>query len=105
MLFIALLLVLQVGLVVRDQVRTVHAAREGARAAAVDARPGAARRAALASAGLEPGRTTVATRGRGAAGTRVTVSVRYRSRTDLPLVGALVPDRTLEADVTMRVES
>ena len=38
----ALLFVVQVGLVVRDQIRTVQAAREAARSAAVEASPGAA---------------------------------------------------------------
>src|SRR5207247_8954779 len=46
-----LLVLVQVGLVVRDQVLVVHAAREAAREAAVDAAPEAARRAAEASSG------------------------------------------------------
>ena len=32
------------------------------------------------------------------------MGVRYRDPTDVPLVGALVADLTLKADVTMRVE-
>ncbi len=99
------LFIVQVGLVVRDQVRTVQAAREGVRAAAVDARGGAARRAALASAGLEGDRTRVAVGGRGGPGSRVEVRVTYRAATDVPLVGAFVPDLVLVAAATMRVEA
>ena len=71
---LAVLAVLQVGLVVRDQVRVQHAAREGARVAAVDPARSAARTAALGASGLDPARTSVAPRGRdgpGSAGRRV----------------------------------
>jgi hypothetical protein len=37
-------------------------------------------------------------------GGEVTVTVRYTSVTDLPLVGALFPDPELHASATMRVE-
>jgi Flp pilus assembly protein TadG len=103
-LMMAVLLVIQVGLVVGDQVRVVQAAREGAREAAVDAAPGAARRAAIAGAGLDPRRATVVVSGRGAAGSQVTVRVTYRSVTDVPLVGFLLPDPVVTAQATMRVE-
>jgi hypothetical protein len=99
------LAVVQVGLLVRDQVLVVHAAREAAREAAVDAAAGAARAAALAGSGLEAGRLQVDVRDRGAAGSRVRVDVRYRSPTRVPLVGAALGDVTLEATATMRVET
>jgi hypothetical protein len=95
-----LLAVVQVGLVVRDQVLTVHAAREAARAAAVDSDPGRARAAALAGSGLPGGRLVVELR----RGTSAEVTVRYRSATDLPLVGPLLPDIVLRAKATMRSE-
>jgi Flp pilus assembly protein TadG len=104
-LALLLLLLVQVGLVVRDEVLVVHAAREGAREAAVAADRGAARRGALAGARLEPDRLTVAAEGRDGPGSRVTVRVEYRSRTDVPLVGALVGDVHLSSTVTMRVET
>jgi Flp pilus assembly protein TadG len=104
LLALAGLAVLQVALVARDQVLVVHAAREGARQAAVDASPEAARRGALAGAALDPSRTEVEASGRAGAGSRVTVRVRYRSPTDVPLVGGLVPELVLGADATMRVE-
>lgn len=98
------LALLQVALVVRDQVLVVHAAREGARAAAVSDDPGAAQAAALAGASLIPDRVVVEASGRGGAGSRVRVLVRYVSVTDLPLVGPLVGDVELSGSASMRVE-
>ncbi len=98
------LLLLQVALVVRDQVLVVHAAREGAREAAVDADPDAARRGALAGAPLDAGRLQASASGRADPGSRVRVEVRYTSVTDVPLLGPLVGDVALSASATMRVE-
>ena len=100
LVFLAALAVIQVGLVVRDQMGVVHAAREGARAASVDTDPARAVRAArrtLPGAEVDVG-------GRPAIGEEITVTVRYQSRTRLPLVGALFPDPELHASATMRVE-
>lgn len=97
---LALMAVLQVAFVVRDQIAVVHAAREGARAASVDPDPGAAVRAAhrtLPRAAVDVGP-------RPAVGEPITVKISFVSRTDVPLVGALFPDPTLEARVVMRVE-
>ena len=94
---LALMAVLQIGLVVRDQVAVVHAAREAARAASVDADPGHAARRVLAGAEVHVG-------ARPKVGEPIAVEVEYRSRTDLPLVGALFPDPDLHARATMRVE-
>lgn len=98
------LAVVQVGLVVRDQIRVVHAAREGARAAAVSAEAHVADAAVERNGGLSGDRVSVSTSGRGGVGTDVTVVVEYRARTDLPLVGPLLPDLVLTAAATMRVE-
>jgi Flp pilus assembly protein TadG len=100
-----LLAALQVGLLARDVVLVTHAAREAARAAAVDADPAAASRAAAGSSGLPAGRLQVSVTGRAEAGSRVTVTVTYRAPTDVPLVGALIGDRTLTSSATMRVET
>ena len=139
--FVALLLlaVVQVGLVARDQVLVVHAAREAARAAAVDPADvsvlgmprsrgraivtlaqavasgdvdlrgvdpadAAARDAAASAADLAPERLSVQVSSRGAAGSRVEVTVRYRSGTGVPLVGRLVGDVEVTGRATMRVE-
>ena len=101
---VLLLAVAQLGLLVRDQILVVHAAREAAREAAVDASPNAPRRAALASSTLADSRLTVSSTGRGAAGSRVRVEVAYRAPTAVPLLGAAVRDLTLRASATMRVE-
>jgi Flp pilus assembly pilin Flp len=97
---VALLAVVQVALVVRDQITVVHAAREAARAASVDPDPAGAVRAAHRTL---PG-SEVHVGARPAIGEPITVEVSYTSRTDLPLVGALFPDPTLRAHVVMRVE-
>jgi Flp pilus assembly protein TadG len=101
---VVLLVVVQVGLVARDQILVVHAAREAAREAAVDAAADAPHRAAVDGSGLAPDRLAVASTGRGGAGSRVRVEVRYRAPTDVPLVGAALGDLILEAAATMRVE-
>jgi hypothetical protein len=101
---LVLLAVVQVGLLVRDQVLVVHAAREAAREAAVEPDPGAPKRVALAGSDLEGDRLTVDVHGRGGAGSHVRVDVRYRAPTRVPLVGVVVGDVTLKATATMRVE-
>jgi hypothetical protein len=103
---LVLLLVLQTGLVLRDHLLVVHAAREAARAAAVadDDRGAAARRAAGNAGPLDDGRIQVTTE-LTAQGERVHAHVRYLSTTDVPLIGLLMPDITLHGDASMRVES
>ena len=100
LLVLALLAVVQVGLVVRDQLGVVHAAREAARAASVDPDPGRAVHAAhrtLPGADVEVG-------DRPKVGGEISVTVHYTSHTDLPLVGVLFPDPDLHATSVMRVE-
>jgi len=101
---LVLLAVVQVGLLVRDQVLVVHAAREAAREAAVEANPDEVRRVALAGSNLEGDRLEVGVSGRGGPGTHVRVEVRYRAPTRVPLVGAVLADLSLQASATMRVE-
>ena len=100
LLVLAGLAVIQVALVVRDQMGVVHAAREAARAASVDPDPAAAVRAARRSM---PG-ADVDVGARPDVGEAIRVTVRYRSATDLPLVGALFPDPDLRSSASMRVE-
>lgn len=104
LVMLLLLAVVQLGLLVRDQILVVHAAREAAREAAVDPAADAPRRAALASSTLAGGRLTVTSSGRGAAGSRVRVEVAYRAPVAVPLLGPAVGDITLRASATMRVE-
>jgi hypothetical protein len=96
----AALMVIQTALVVRDQIGVVHAAREAARAASVDTDPDRAVRAAHRTM---PG-AAVDVSERPKIGGDITVTVRYRSVTNLPLVGALYPDPELRASATMRAE-
>jgi Flp pilus assembly protein TadG len=102
LVFVVLLAAVQVVLVSRDQLAVVHAAREGARAAAVAAQPAAEGvKAAMSASGLDRARLSASVADDG---TRVTVAVRYRSATDVPLVGALIGDVTVVGTATMRVE-
>lgn len=103
---LVLLLLVQAGLVVRDQLLVSHAAREAARAAAVSEndRAGAALEAARQSGPLERDRLS-GTVAMGGGGTAVRVVITYRSPTELAVIGPLVPDVTLSSSVVMRVES
>ena len=96
------LLVVQVGLVVRDQQLVLNAAREGARSAATDPVAAAARQAAVNSGDLDADRLDVVLASDAAT---VTVTVTYRSATDVPLVGPLLGDVTLTESVTMHRET
>lgn len=96
------LLVVQVGLVVRDQLLVLNAAREGARSAAVDPTLDAARTAAVNSGDLDPARLTIEL---STNGDTVTVSASYRSTTDVPVIGPLVGDLTIRETVTMHREA
>ncbi len=98
------LMVVQAGLVAKDLVLVHHAAREGARAAAVDPTPSAARAGVTGGARLDAGRLNVSLSGGTSEGDQATVRVVYASPTNVPIVGALVGDISLTADVTMRVE-
>jgi Flp pilus assembly protein TadG len=98
------LIVAQAAVLARDQLLVVHAAREAARAAAVEPDPGAARSAATEAGPLDEQRLRTEVRGRGERGSRVTATVSYRAPTTVPLVGWLLGDLTLRASATMRVE-
>ena len=101
---LGLSVVLQAGLIVRDQVLVTHSAREGARVAAVEADADAAAEATRSAAGLDAGRLTVEVEGSLASGERVRIEVIYRSPIVVPLLNTLVDDIDLTAAVTIRVE-
>jgi hypothetical protein len=77
-----------------------RAARAAVREASVDANDGRVRAAATH---VLPG-AHVSIGERGAVGESIDVTVRYKVKTDVPIVGALFPDRTLTASASMRVE-
>jgi hypothetical protein len=98
------MILIQVGLVVRDQVLVVHAARSAGRVAAVQPSVAAVAEAARSAGELDPDRLSVERGPRGRPGSVVTVTVRYRSPTVVPLVGAFVDDVVLSATASFRVE-
>lgn len=100
LLVMAMLAIVQVGLVVRDQLAVVHAAREAAREASVE--PDPARAEAAARRTLPDATVEVAPRP--AVGQPIEVEVTYRAVTDVPLVGVLFPDPVLRGRAVMRVE-
>jgi hypothetical protein len=95
-----LMLLVQGALVARDQVLVVHAARAAVREASVGADDARVRAAATNAL---PGADVRIRRARGV-GHPVAVRVRYVSRTEVPLVGALLPDAVVEREVVMRAE-
>jgi hypothetical protein len=106
---VALLLVVQVGIVVRDALALVQAAREGARAAAVTASDESARAAVRSSAGtLDAERIEIGiepAEGARGTGSPVSVELRYSERLRIPIVDRFVSlDLPLRAEATMRLE-
>jgi Flp pilus assembly protein TadG len=95
---------LQVGVVIADQTRLWHGAREAARQAVVDPDPAKITQRAESS-GLAP--VLVAVRPQPAyrsQGRPLTVSVRYRPRSIIPLLHPLLANLELRASATMRIE-
>ena len=100
LLCLFLLGIVQLVVIVRDQLAVQLAAREGARAAAVAALPAQAAEASASGAvTLRPLVVTTAN-----SGSTVTVTVSHITHTDVPLIGALLPDITVTADATMALE-
>jgi hypothetical protein len=90
-LLFALALV-QVGLLAKDALVVVQAAREGAREAAVTSDSDRVREAALRGGGLPAERTEVTVQRAGGVGHPVTVRVSYRAPMVVPFVDWLFPD-------------
>ena len=97
LLGLMMLAVVQIGVIVDAQVRATHAAREGARAAAVG---DSAEQASSRALGGRPLLVDV-----GAEGQVVTVTVRVQQATTVPLVGRLFGDVELTAEASMRLEA
>ncbi len=94
----------EVGLLVADQTRIWHAAREGARVAVVD--PDSADAVAAAErSGLQPLRVEVSPAPEfRRQGDPLTVTVRYGPKPRVPLFGVLLERVELVARATMRIE-
>lgn len=106
--FVLLVAVVQVGLVVRDQVLVVHAAREVARELAVreegdEPAQSDVRQLAVKAAGnaLDPARLTIETARHHA---RVNVRVGYRAPIRVPLLENLARDVAIAANAQARRE-
>jgi hypothetical protein len=96
----------QVGLVARDSLLVVQAAREGAREATVSTDEDRVRDAAVRGGGLPEDRTEVSVERAGSVGDPVTVTVQYRAPLVVPFVEWLFPeDVALSASSTMRQEA
>ncbi len=104
LLLAVVLALVQVGLLVRDHVLVVHAAREAARAAAVDPTVETATAAATAATELDPARLHVGITGSRSAGGRLRIAVSYRPKLEVPIVGRLFPEVSIREELTVRVE-
>jgi Flp pilus assembly protein TadG len=97
-------LLLQVGVVVADQTRLWHSAREAAREAVVDPDPAKITQKAESS-GLTPLSVSVepqpAYRSQGRS---LTVALRYQPRSIIPILQPLLANLVLRASATMRIE-
>ena len=97
-LVLLLMCVVQTALIARDAVLVSHAARVGARIAAVDPSGDAVRNAVVEATPLDPSRLQITRR---TEGDLVRVTVRYEAPTDVPLVGTLVGDVHMSESVAM----
>jgi Flp pilus assembly protein TadG len=106
LVLISLLLVAQVALVVAEQLVVQHAAREGAREAAVWNDDVRARDAALRAGNLDSDRASIdVSPSARPVGSPVTVTVHYRVPLVVPYVSRFLPeDVTLTASSVYRVE-
>ena len=104
LLLAAMLALVQVGLLVRDHILVVHAAREAARAAAVDPTSETATAAAMAATELDPARLQVDVAGSRGTGGRLRIAVSYRPKLEVPIVGRLFPSISIREELTIRVE-
>ncbi len=100
LLFVFLLGIVQLVVIVRNQLAVQLAASEAARAAAVAAPTAAAAQGAATQAvTLRPLIVTT-----DSSNDTVTVTVSHVTRTDVPMIGALLPDITVTAAATMALE-
>ena len=103
---IALLLIVQVGVVVRDALALDGAAREGARALSVTASADEARAAVTRSAGpLDAERITTGVSNATKRGDEADVRLSYVEKLSIPIVSHFISLRLpLKAEATMRLE-
>lgn len=99
-----LAIIVEVGVIAADRSRVWHAAREGARVAAVQPEDDYIR-AAVERAGAEGAEVTIEPSSRERVqGEPVTVTVRYRHEGRVPLIGRVFESIVLDSSATMRIE-
>jgi Flp pilus assembly protein TadG len=105
-LMVFLLAMIQAGLLLRDQLVVLEAARAGAREASVSAADEEVRAAAAeAAAALDPAALSVTVQRGGGQGQPVTVDVAYAMAVTVPFVERFFPSvLTLRGSATMRQE-
>jgi len=105
-MLLILLALVQIGILARDQLLVVQAARAGAREAAVEPDAGSVRSSVEAAApGLDPARLDVAVERLGGWGSPVRVTVSYVAAIAVPIAGLFVPPEVrLHASTVMRQE-
>ncbi len=95
---VALLVIVQIGLVVRTRVMLTHAAREGVRVAAVGGSDAEVTAAVVDAGSLDPAQLTVAVT-RDASVVRVLLV--YEMQTDVSVVGAILNDPEMSSVAAM----
>ena len=99
LVLLAVSLVAEVGSITIDQIRLVHLCRNAARVASVSLAPETAAREFMARSGADDINTVVAY-----TDSVVTVSLTRLHRTELPLIGSLLPDVSLHEELSMYAE-
>lgn len=95
-----MLLILQVGLVVREQIALIHACGAAARAASISDSPSAAASSVFSASSFGDRAGIAVTTKNGL----VTVDVVFNHPTDLAIVGLFLPDLTLRASATYQLQ-
>ncbi len=104
-LTIFLLLIVQVGVVMLDQLAVTQAAREGARAAAVDPKNGVGAAAARRATGLPSERLAVVVSKPSGSPKMVTVRTSFTSRVVFPFTQRVLLEPKVEGRASMLVEA
>lgn len=99
LVLLAVSLVAEIGLITIDQIRLVHLCRDATRVASVSLAPESAVRELVATSDVDDIETVVTHTDR-----VVTVSLARLHRTELPLIGALLPDVWLREQLSMYTE-
>lgn len=99
LVMLTICLVVEVGAITIDQIRLVHLCRDATRAASVSADPVSVAREAVATSDADDTEVVVTIED-----DVVTVSLSRIHRPEVPLIGALLPDVTLNEQLSMHTE-